>query len=141
MAYLTQTELEEFIPQKDLIQLTDDAGAGSVDAGKVTDAIKKASSTIDAYAGARHSLPLKATEKVKQLAIDLTVYELEKRRRKIRDATRQAYEDAIAFLRDLANGKVTLDTEPATNPQVTEAEVKKSDPDDQTFSAKNLVDF
>ena len=57
MAYCTQADLLNQITEAEMIQLTDDAGAGAVDSVKVDAALNAASATIDAYSGARYALP------------------------------------------------------------------------------------
>jgi phage gp36-like protein len=140
MAYCTQSDLLNQLTEAELIQLTDDAGAGAIDSAKVDAALNAASATIDAYAGARYALPLQPSEKVKQLCADLVVYELEKRRRRIREATLAARDAALAFLRDLAFGRAVLDQPSGAPPQATEADVKKTE-QERVFSDDNLEGF
>ena len=140
MPYATQADLLNQITQTELVQLTDDTGAGSVDSAKVDAALNAASATIDAYAGARYTLPLQSSEKVKQLAVDLAIYELEKRRRRLRDATLAARDAALSFLRDLAARRAVLDQPAGASAQQTEADVKKTD-QERVFSDENLEGF
>src|SRR3990167_7018044 len=140
MPYATQADLLNQITQTELVQLTDDTGAGSVDSAKVDAALNAASATIDAYAGARYTLPLQTSEKVKQLAVDLAIYELEKRRRRLRDPTLAARDAALSFLRDLAARRAVLDQPSGAPAQQTEADVKKTD-QERVFSDENLEGF
>ena len=140
MAYCTQNDLLNQLSEAELVQLTDDAGAGTVDTTKVDAALAAASATIDAYAGGRYALPLQASEKIKQLCVDLAIYELEKRRRRIREATLAARDAALAFLRDLALGRAVLDQPSGAPAQTSEAEVKKTDAP-RVFSDDNLEGF
>lgn len=140
MPYCTQADLLNQITNAELIQLTDDAGTGTLDTAKVDAALAAASATIDAYAGARYTLPLQASEKVKQLCLDLAIYELEKRRRRLREATVAARDAAIAFLRDLAAGRAVLDQPAGAQPQTTEADVKKT-AQERVFSDEKLERF
>jgi len=140
MPYATQADLLNQITQAELVQLTDDTGSGSVDSAKVDSALNAASATIDAYAGARYTLPLQSSEKVKQLAVDLAIYELEKRRRRLRDATLAARDAALSFLRDLAARRAVLDQPSGAPAQQTEADVKKTE-QERVFSDENLEGF
>ncbi|MFQ5818138.1 MAG: gp436 family protein [Terriglobia bacterium] len=140
MPYCTQSDLLNQITNDELIQLTDDAGSGSVDTTKVDAALAAASATIDAYAGARYTLPLQTSEKVKQLCVDLAIYELEKRRRRLREATVAAHDAALRFLRDLAAGRAVLDQPAGAQPQATEADVKKTE-QERVFSDEKLREF
>lgn len=140
MAYCTESDLLNQLTQAELVQLTDDAGTGEVDSAKVTSALNAASATIDAYAGARYTLPLQPSDKVTQLCLDLAVYELEKRRRRLRAATLAARDAALAFLRDLARGRAVLDQPAGASPQASEADVKRTE-EERTFSDENLEGF
>ena len=140
MAYCTQSELLNQTTTAELVQQTDDTGSGSVDSAKVDAAINAASATIDAYAGARYTLPLQTSEKIKQLCVDLAIYELEKRRRRIREATLAARDAALSFLRDLARGRAVLDQPAGAQPQSTEADVQTTD-QDRAFSDENLEGY
>lgn len=144
MAYSTQTDLLNQLTEAELIQLTDDSSAGTVDAAKVTAAIARADGVIDAYAGGRATLPLLVSEQVKQLSVDLAIYFLEQRRRRVRDQTEKTYERGIAFLRDVAVGKAALDQ--PTKTQATELDVKTPDRDPASgeplrFGKENLEDY
>ncbi len=108
MPYSTQADLLNQLTEAELIQLTDDAGSGAINAAKVTRAIADADALIDSYAIGTYDLPLVVTDRVRALSVNLAIYELEKRRRRIRDDTRQAYGDARAFLKDVAAGKASL---------------------------------
>jgi len=140
MPYATQADLLNQITQAELVQLTDDTGSGSVDTAKVDAALNAASATIDAYAGARYTLPLQSSEKLKQLAVDLAIYELEKRRRRVRDVTLAARDAALSFLRDLAARRAVLDQPTGASAQQTEADVKKTE-QERVFSDENLEGF
>jgi len=140
MPYCTEADLLNQLTPAELVQLTDDTGAGTVDSAKVDAALAAASATIDAYAGGRYTLPLQASEKLKQLCVDLSIYELEKRRRRIREATLAARDAALSFLRDLARGQAVLDQPAGAPPQATEADVKKTD-QPRRFTDDNLEGF
>lgn len=140
MPYCTEADLLNQLTQAELVQLTDDAGTGSVDSAKVDAALAAASATIDAYAGARYTLPLQTSEKVKQLCVDLAIYELEKRRRRVREATLAARDAALSFLRDLARGRAVLDQPTGAQPQASEADVKKTE-QERAFSDEKLEGF
>ena len=140
MSYITQAELQDFIPEAELIQLTDDAALGAVDTGKIDAAIAAAGSIIDSYAGAVYALPLQASVRVKELARDLTIWHLEKRRRQIREDTQTAYDAAMAFLKDLARGNAVLD-QPSGEPAQTATDEVKVTEIEPVFTDDNLDAF
>ena len=140
MAYITQAELLDFLTLSELVQLTDDAGTGLVDSAKVTAALDAASAEIDAYAGVKYSTPLQTSVKVKQLARDVAIYHLEKRRRTVREDTAKAYELAIAFLKDVAAGRAQLDQPVGETPQSGSQEVRTTETEGP-FTDDNLENF
>lgn len=69
--------------------------------------LQDASEEIDGYIAVRYSLPLTETpQNLKRLACDIARYKLWKSRAS--DEVRQRYEDAIAFLKLIANNKASL---------------------------------
>lgn len=129
MAYITQTDLLDRVSQKQLIQLTDDAEAGTVDATKVNDCIADAESEIHFYAAKKYSVPF--TTPVPPLVIsldkDIATYNLWRRRPAIKmpDQVRTAYQDAVKKLEKIADGTGTLgiDPPPAASTQGSSGEI------------------
>jgi phage gp36-like protein len=96
------------IPQTELAALT--AESGEVPDGQVVaEAIARADAEIDAACGLRYTVPFSpAPELVKSLAADLAVYHLYSRRGVAPEVWRQKYQDALAFLKQVAAGQATL---------------------------------
>jgi phage gp36-like protein len=119
MAYSTQTDLEEQISQAELIELTDDAGSGSVDASAVARAIADADAEIDSYCGGRYTLPfLPVPVMIRKLSVDIAVYNVFSRRAllKIPDERQKRYDNAIRFLRDMSKGLISLGADAPVEP-------------------------
>ncbi|MEW6263380.1 MAG: DUF1320 domain-containing protein [Thermodesulfobacteriota bacterium] len=114
MAYSTQADLLEQLSETELIQLTDDAGAGVVDASVVERAIADADLEIDSYCAARYGVPFATTPGIiRKLSVDIALYNLFSRRTaaapRVMPEDRQArYDNAIRFLRDLAKGLISI---------------------------------
>jgi phage gp36-like protein len=109
MSYCTQSDLEEQISENELIQLTDDAGAGAVDATVVSRAIADADAEIDAYAGARYDVPFASTPAIiRKISVDIAVYNLFARRRGAPDDRKDRYKNSIRFLEDLSRGLISI---------------------------------
>ena len=109
MAYSVQTDIEKLITPEQLTQLADDDGDGYPEPGTVTEAIAQADAEIDSYLGARYSVPIAPVPAlVRQLSLAVAVWRLSTRRGTIKEAWRQAYEDAVALLRRLASGEAVL---------------------------------
>ncbi len=127
MSYILQADLLGQISNAQLIQLTDDAQSGTVDAAKVTQAIAEAEAEVNGYVATKHSVPLAAPipDLVKQLSVDIAIYRLYHRRQRVPDDVRKSYEDAVAKLKDIAKGVLTLgiDPPPAESSKATSGEV------------------
>ena len=127
--------------QEDLVQLTDDAGTGDVDADVVTAALIRGAGIIDTHAQQRYTLPLAATDQVKNLNADLAVYFLFQKRGRMRQTVKDAYDSAMALLKLVKEGSGSLDG--ATLKQASSLGVVTKDhttsPD--TFDADRLKDF
>ncbi len=109
MAYSTQTDLLEQIPEDELIQLTDDADAGAVDADAVTRAIADADAEIDGYCGSRYGVPFASTPvMIRKISVDIAIYNLYARRMGAPEDRKERYDNAIRFLRDVSKGVISL---------------------------------
>ena len=109
MSYCTLADLIERISEAELIQLTDDAGAGVLDDSKVDQALADADAEIDSYAGVRYDTPFTDVPAViRKTAIDITIYNLFSRRMGAPEAREKRYADAVKFLKSVANGQVSL---------------------------------
>jgi phage gp36-like protein len=119
MAYSTQSDLEEQISQAELIELTDDAGGGSVDVSALTRAIADADAEIDSYCGGRYTMPFSPVPVIiRKLSVDIAVYNLFSRRAvlKIPEDRQKRYDNAIRFLRDVSKGLISLGADAPAEP-------------------------
>lgn len=123
-----------------LVELTDRAlpFTGEIVDSALTPHIVSASGLIDTYITGRYRLPLSPVpEIVKDCCARIAYYYLCGER--YTDAVRKSYEDAVAMLRDISNGRAHLDAagiEPAS--QSAEARVEAPD---RTFSRQSLKGF
>ena len=126
MAYIVQADLLAQLSNAQLIQLTDDAKTGSVDTDKVDKAIADAEAEVNGYVATKHSVPLASPipDLIKKLAIDITIYNLYRRRQRTPEDVRTAYEDAVKKLEGIARGLITLgvDPQPAESSKATQGE-------------------
>lgn len=138
--YCSQADILERLPEETLIQLTEDAGAGTVDAAVVARAIEDADAEIDGYLGSRHQVPLSPVPAlVRKISVELAVYHLFSRRGGAPEEWRQRYEDNRRLLENVAKGLVTLgQSDPAGTPAPSPAQVE-SQP--RIFSRPGLEDF
>jgi phage gp36-like protein len=141
MAYATQSDLVPLrLTQKDLVELTDDGDSGTVNAAIVTGALEEASGRVESYCRQRYVTPLQQSNDVKGLTLDIAIYLLFTRRRETRvgETVQQRFDQAIAFLKDIAAGKASLD-QPASAaaPQTSSGEAVVTQKKER-FSDSNL---
>jgi phage gp36-like protein len=115
MSYATQSDLEARFKQQELIELTDEAGAGVVDAAVIAVALADADAEINGYLAGRYTLPLTQTSpELVRLACDITRYKLYDAR--ATELVKARYDDAISKLRDVAKGVASLGIDQASQP-------------------------
>ena len=136
--YATLDDMISRFEAAELVQLTDEAGVGEIDAAKVDRALASASATIDGYVAARHTLPLSIVHPaLVDIACDLARFRLWKSTPpegviKNRDA-------ATKTLVDIGAGKFRLDAGVETETARPGA-ILVSDPG-RTFSRQSLKNF
>ncbi len=106
MTYCTQAVLTLEIGAQELIQLTDRATPGVIDAAVVAKALGDADAKINSYLTA-YPLPLAVVPaNFERLACDISRYFLYKNQ--MIDSVRMAYTDAIKYLEQVGTGKISL---------------------------------
>ena len=110
MPYATIDDIKALLPETDLVQLTDDEGAGTVHPGRVDEAIAQADADIDSYLSAKYTVPLSpASAVVKKLSVDIAVYNLYSRRlEKIPETRSERYKNAVRMLEGIAKGTIAI---------------------------------
>ena len=114
MDYCTIEDIETQTSTPTLIQLTSDDGQEAVDRVVAQEAILYSSTLIDGYLRGRYTLPLDAHfPLLRILAIDLSIYRLYTRRMRneMPEVIENNYKNAIATLRDIQKGVITLQSE------------------------------
>jgi phage gp36-like protein len=109
MTYCTIAEIKAVFDDSLLIQLTDDADAGVINDDVITGAINDASAEIDGWLLRRYTLPLGTVpENLRKYAADIVLYDLYCRREGPPDYVAKRYNDAIAYLKLAADGRVSV---------------------------------
>lgn len=135
MAYTTQQDMIDRFGQQELIQLTDRSNTGAIDSVVLGRAMDDADAEIDGYLAVRYTLPLASPPTVLvRIASDIARYHLYDD--VVPDQPKERYENAIRFLRAIADGKVDIGV-PA---QEEEGGVKHSGPD-RVFTDETLQDY
>lgn len=109
MTYATKQDLISRFGETELIQRTDRTNMPptTIDDAVVANALGDASSAIDGYLAARYTLPLASVPpRLVKVAADMARYFLHGEAAS--DSVRAAYDDAIAWLRDVSKGVVQL---------------------------------
>lgn len=139
MSYATLTDLQKAVDNKVLIDLTDDADLGSIDADIVDNALAAADVEIDFYLGEHYVLPLSTVPPiVTELAVDLAVFKLYARREGPPDHWQKRYDLAIRRLERIRDGVPGLG---ATKLQASGGKGASSSGAEPVFSEDTLANF
>ena len=144
MAYAVKADLAERLTDELLIQLTDFENAGVVVDSRITAALDDASAKINSYAGGRYTVPLAASDQVKNLCLDLAVWRLYTTRlRPLPESLIDQYKEAMKFLLAVSNGMATLDGQGAGEQQTAEASAttRDHDEDPEVFDDNKLESY
>ena len=118
MSYANTTDLEERLGEGIYLQLTDDAGTGSADEGKASEALEQAEGEVNSYLARRYAVPVDVSVDaqlaaiLKSVTLDLAEYRLHARRPPIPEDKRRQREAAVRWLGQASSGQVVL---PAVN--------------------------
>lgn len=117
-AYATEADLQTYLGRDQWVLLTDRDGDGNPDDGVAAQALEQAATTIDTNLAGRYDLPLSddQAKPLRQTAMDIAAYRLETGSPVATELRRERYEDALAFLKLIRDGKATLGA-PARAPQ------------------------
>ena len=119
MTYATRLDLVDRFGERELVQLTDriNVPPTTVDDVAVGRALADATGLIDGYVGKVARLPLApAPAHLIKIACDLAWYSLHGKRADKDSPVTRAHGEALAWLRDVAAGRVRLDDAGATPP-------------------------
>lgn len=141
--YVTSGDLiPSYVEERVAVQLTNDEIDGeTVVPSVVDDAIADAEAEVDGYLGARYALPLVTVPRlVVRLVLRLSRYHLYNRRAgAVEEWLEKDYAGALRMLRDIAEGKITLGTQP--EPGANSERIVRSTSQAQVFGRPNLEDF
>ena len=147
MDYCTIEDIETHTSTPTLIQLTSDDGQEEGDRVVAQEAILYSSTLIDGYLRGRYTLPLDTHfPLLRILAIDLSIYRLYTRRMRneMPEVIENNYKNAIATLRDIQKGVITLQSENDSLETASfNAEEYKTNKDiiDRLFSKERMLEY
>jgi phage gp36-like protein len=107
--YATQQDIVDRYGQDLLLLIADRDADAVIDVDVVTRALTDATAEIDTYLAAKYELPLPSVPEVLvRLCVDVVVYRLSSEADAATEERRIRYDDAIALLRRIASGEVSL---------------------------------
>lgn len=139
MTYATQADMEDAFGATEILQIADRDGDSLPDAGFLDAVLERADSCIDGYLSGRYALPLATPYPpvIVATACDLARYWLYDN--EATERVREGFEDAMAWLKDVAASKVLLQL-PAASANVAVGSPDGSAPD-RVFSADTLAGY
>lgn len=141
MAYCTQTDIIHAIGEETLLQLTDDDNVGMIAEEHVARAIASADAEIDGYCAVKYAVPFATVPAiVAALAIEIAVYHLYKRRT-VPEKIEKAYDKALARLKDIARGLLSLGVDPPPAANATAGAESNKTINDRVFTRRSMRGF
>lgn len=138
MSYATQTDLTDRYDEAQLLPIADRDGDNVLDSAVIAKALADADAEIDSYIVKAYDLPLPSTPaRLVTIACDIAFYRLHPARPP--DDVRRRYEDAVAWLRDVAEGRAELDI--AGEPPAAAGGTLSFSGPDRVFDRKGLEGF
>lgn len=110
MAYISQSDLDVYLSDADLLDLTDDANAGAIDTSHVNECMTAAEGEVDAFLANRYSVPITTTvpEIVKEWCVQLATLRLHQRRLPVPEHVWEMAKEARRQLGLVAKGDMSL---------------------------------
>ncbi len=109
--YIVQGDLDVYLSDTVLKQLTDDDNSGSIDTGKVTECIVAAEAEVNSFLAKQFTTPITGTipEPVKEWSVQLTTLRLHQRRLPVPEDVWEMAREARRQLGLVAKGEISLD--------------------------------
>ncbi len=112
MAYCTLEDIQGAMSDAELIQLTDDnIPPAVIEQANVDKAIARADNLIDGYLRGRYVLPLAPVPGIMvDLAVDVAVYNIYKRRKKVKmpESIADDYKNTLKILENIQKGTIEI---------------------------------
>jgi|GEM_PF-1436346 len=137
--YLTIAQFIARTGIDEAIRLTDEAGAGVIDAARLDAALIDAQSLVDSYLGARFTVPLAAPipAPIPTLTFDLALARLY--RGELPAGVEAKRDEALRLLKDISAGRASIPVAPA--PTVTSPAPVIVQPHDRLFTRQRMDGF
>ncbi|WP_158780711.1 gp436 family protein [Pantoea sp. BAV 3049] len=113
MSYATPDNYKAYFTSRDAVSVTAARGKAEADDDRIAYHLNSASNRIDAWIGARYTLPLRdIPDALRDYCCDIARYLLTGTERTCTEEIRLRYEDAMSWLKQVANGKVSIGSNP-----------------------------
>lgn len=140
MPYATQQDLVDRFGETEVIQLSDRASTGAIDAAVVAAKLADAEAEIDSYLAGRYTLPLDPVPlTLQRIACDITRYHLYDDRPTEYVAKR--YDAAVAFLKAVNKGDIQLGVDAGGAAPPSQAGAPSFTSCEPVFTRDTLKDF
>lgn len=109
--YIAQSDLDVYLNDDDLVQLTDDDGDGIIDSSVVAECIVAAEAEVNTYLAKQYTTPITGVipEPVKEWSVQLATLRLHQRRLPVPPDVWEMARDARRQLNMIAKGDISLD--------------------------------
>jgi phage gp36-like protein len=116
VSYIAQADLDEYISETNLIQLTDDDRTGAANAGVVTECISGSEDEVNGYLSGLYTVPIVGDVPgiVTESCVVLACRRLYLRRGGVPESFQSQVDDTISLLTKIAEGKIKLDIDGPT---------------------------
>jgi phage gp36-like protein len=138
MAYITQAQMEDRTTPELLAKFVKYSAASSDYVAAVADIIYRAEARVNSYLSSIFTVPVTTTGMIEEMCLAIAEWELYRRGSgNVPDKIRQAYEDALKDLRDIAKGVLSIGgtVVPAASASVSGLELASADP---VFDVDNM---
>ena len=132
--YATPTDMISRFGEDEVVKISDRKFTGVIDTALLTGALEEAAAEIDPYLAPHYQLPLVTVPLILiGYSCDIARYRLCGAGVTETEQIRNRYQDAIKFLRDVANGKLSLGLDSANHTSQTANTVQFSTPSGRVF--------
>lgn len=150
--YCTLTDISKLLPEETIIQLMDDenlkpSSINPADTdhaaiiGRIDEAIETADSEIDGYCAVKYTVPFATIPRViTGLSVEIAIYYLYARRT-VPERIEKRYEKAVARLKDISRGLLTLGIDPPPAASSTEGAESNKPVSDRIFTRDKMQGF
>lgn len=139
--YCNLLNIKKAISEEILIQLTDDDNLGAINEDNLNQAIQTADAEIDGYCAVKYTVPFTTVPPIiNGLSVEIVVYYLYKRRT-VPEKIEKAYDKAIARLKDISRGILSLGIDPPPASAASEGSESNKPVSDRIFTRDKMKGF